>query len=100
MDFLKLLTDNFWASVVLMIFIIAFVFGFFGLVLEAYKTRNKDRQKRMELRNEELRLQIMLEQQKNEPLAGSPSANDAMPKEPSWEEQSQINYDMGYQQRG
>ncbi|HLJ33245.1 MAG TPA: hypothetical protein VKU38_06325 [Ktedonobacteraceae bacterium] len=100
MDFLKLLTDNFWASVVLMIFILAFCFGFFGLVLEAYKTRNKDRQKRMELRNEELRLQIMLEQQKNEHLADSPLTNHSMPKEPSWEEQSQINYDMGYQQRG
>ena len=100
MGFLKILTDNFWASVVLMIFILAFCFGLFGLMLEAYKTRSRDRQKRMELRNEELRLQIMLEQQKNGHLADSSPTYHSMPKEPSWEEQSQINYDMGYQHRG
>jgi len=54
----------------------------------------------MELRNEELRLRLMLDQQKKEDQAGSPPANHSLPKEPSWEEQSQISYEMGYQQRG
>lgn len=100
MDFLQTLTNNFWTTVVLLLFIISIVSIVLGIFLEAYKTSIKASQKRMEMRNEELRLQLKLEQQKKENLAGSPSANPAYPKEPSWEEQSQIQYEMGYQQKG
>jgi hypothetical protein len=100
MDFMRILTDNFWTLVVLLLFIITIVSIVLGILLELYKTSIKASQKRMELHNEELRLQLMLEQQKKEDRAGSPPANHSLPKEPSWEEQSQISYDMGYQQRG
>jgi hypothetical protein len=100
MDFMRMLTDNFWTLVVLLLFIITIVSIVLGILLELYKTSIKASQKRMELHNEELRLQLMLEQQKKEDRAGSPLANHPLPKEPSWEEQSQISYEMGYQQRG
>ena len=100
MDFLRILTDNFWTMVILLLFIISIVSIVLGIFLEAYKASVKADQKRMELRNEELRLQLMLAEQKKEDRAGSPPANLSMPKEPSWEEQSQINYETGYQQRG
>jgi hypothetical protein len=100
MDFLRMLTDNFWTTLILLLFIIAIVSIVLGILLEWYKTSIKANQKRMELHNEELRLQLTLEQQKKEDRSGSPPANQSMPKEPSWEEQSQISYEMGYQQRG
>jgi len=100
MDFMRILTDNFWTMVVLLLFIISIVSIVLGILLEVYKTSIKAGQKRMELRNEELRLQLMLDQQKKEDRAGSPPASHSLPKEPSWEEQSQISYEMGYQQRG
>ena len=100
MDILSVITDNFWASVALMLFIISIVSIVGGLLLEAYKTSIKASQKRMEMRNEEMRLQLKLQEQKKENLAGSSQANHPLPKEPSWEEQSQISYEMGYQQKG
>jgi hypothetical protein len=98
MGFMQMLTDNFWTTVVILLFVITIVSIVFGILLEIYKTSTTASEKRMELRNEELRLQLKLEQQKKETLGGSPSTNLPQPKEPSWEEQSQINYEMGYQQ--
>jgi predicted Holliday junction resolvase-like endonuclease len=100
MDFLQWLSNNFWLTVVLCLFIISIVSIIFGILLEAYKASIRTDQKKMELRNEELRLQLKLEQQKKENAAGIPPADLPRPKEPSWEEQSQTSYQMGYQQHG
>src|SRR5437588_11547523 len=100
MDFLKILTENFWTTVVLLLFIISMVSIVLGILLEVYKISMRSRQKLMELRNEELRLQLKLEQQKKDNPAGSPAADFSLPKEPSWAEQSQAGYDMGYQRQG
>lgn len=100
MGFIQMMANNFWLTVVLLLFIITIVSIVFGIFLEVYKTSIRASEKRMELRNEELRLQLRLDQQKKESIAGSPPANLPQPKEPSWEEQSQISYEMGYQQQG
>ncbi|HEU0002215.1 MAG TPA: hypothetical protein VFQ36_15035 [Ktedonobacteraceae bacterium] len=99
MDFLKLLTANFWTTVVILLFIITIVSIVLGIFLEMYKTSIRASEKKMELRNEELRLRLRLEQQKKGDLADSPQASLPQPKELSWEEQSQIHYEMGYQQQ-
>ncbi len=99
MDFLKWLAANFWISVALMIFVISIVSIVFGIILEAYKATIKSRQKMLELRNEELRLRLMMEQQKKEQRTGTPMADATPPKEASWQEQAQTSYDMGYQQQ-
>ncbi|HEY6407152.1 MAG TPA: hypothetical protein VIY29_06780 [Ktedonobacteraceae bacterium] len=84
-----------------MLFIIIIVSIVLGILLEAYKVSLKYRQKMLELRNEELRLQLKLDQQKNEHLSGSWTQGPPLPKEePSWPEQSQSSYRMGYEQRG
>jgi hypothetical protein len=98
MDFMQWLSNNFWLTVVLALFIIAIVSIILGILLEAYKASLGDSQKRHELRNEELRLQLKLEQQKKENATGTSPVNLPEPKEPSWEEQSQIQYERGYQQ--
>ena len=98
MGFMQMLTANFWTMVVILVFVIAIVSIVFGIFLELYKTSIQASQKKMELRNEELRLQLKLEQQKAGNPAGSSPVNHPQPKEPSWEEQSQISYEMGYQQ--
>jgi len=97
MGFMQMLTANFWTMVVLLLFIISITSIVLGIALEAYKYSTRSRQKMMELRNEELRLQLKLEQQKN----GLPSApsNLPMPKDPTWAEQSHSGYDLGYQQQ-
>jgi len=100
MDFMQWLSNNFWLTVVLALFIISIVSIVLGILLEVYKTSIRASEKRLELRNEELRLQLQLEQRKKENTAGSPSTNLPQPREPSWEEQSQIHYEMGYQQQG
>ena len=101
MDFIKMLAENLWAAIVLMLFIITIVSIVFGILLEAYKVNMKYRQKMQELRNEELRLQLKLDQQKKEHLAGSWAEDLPLPKEePSWPEQTQSSYRMGYEQRG
>ncbi len=98
MGFMQMMAANFWLTVVLLLFIISMVSIVLGILLEVYKTSIRASEKRLELRNEELRLQLRLEQQKKENAAGSSSINLPQPKEPSWEEQSQISYEMGYQQ--
>ena len=107
MDFIKMVSENLWTSIILMLFIITIVSIVLGILLEAYKVSLKHRQKTLELRNEELRLQLKLDQQKKDHLAGSPgspgswSQDSSLPKEePSWPEQSQSSYRMGYEQRG
>ncbi len=103
MDFFQMLAANFWLTIALLLFIISIVSIFFGILLEAYKVSLRSSQKTMELRNEELRLQIQLEQQKKENLTsgtGLTAANLSTPKEPSWAEQSQTGYELGYQQQG
>lgn len=100
MDFMKLLSDNFWTTVVLALFIISIVSIVMGIMLEFYKVRIRANQKLQELRNEELRLQLKLQGQKKEKGTGSPPADFSSPKQPSWEEQAQTGYEMGYQQQG
>ena len=99
MGFIQMLTNNFWTMVVLLIFVISIVSIIGGFFMEAYKTSERAREKRMELRNEELRLQLKLEQQKKENLSGPFPEDHPQPRDPSWEEQSQIHYGMGYQQQ-
>ena len=100
MDFMQWLANNFWLTVVLLLFIISIVSIILGIWLEAYKTSIRASQKWMDLRNEELRLQLKLVQQQKENAAGTSPVNLPQPKEPSWQEQSQIHYEMGYQQQG
>lgn len=95
MGFMQILAANFWTTVILMVFLITIVSIVLGIWLEAYKVKSKASQKMLELRNEELRLRLMLEQQKK----GTHVSVPAEPKEPSWEEQSPLNYEMGYQQQ-
>lgn len=97
--FLKMLSANFGMSVMLMIFIISIVSIVLGIALEAYKASVKSRQKMLELRNEELRLRLTMEQQKKERRSGVPMADVTPPKEASWQEQTQTSYEMGYQQQ-
>jgi len=100
MDIMRYLTDYFWMTIVVMIFIISIVSTVLGILLEMFKVTIKGRQKMHELRIEELRLQVQLEKQKKENRAGSTAANVPLPKESSWAEQSQGGYEMGYQQQG
>jgi|SRR6266567_2763657 len=101
MDFIKMVSENFWMAIILMLFIITIVSIVLGILLEAYKVSLNHRQKTLELRNEELRLQLKLDEQKKEHLAGSWEQDPPMPKEePSWPEQTQSSYRMGYEQRG
>jgi hypothetical protein len=95
MGFMQMLAANFWTTVILMIFIISLVSIILGIWLEAYKVKNQSRQEMLGLRNEELRLRLKLEQQKR----GTQAIVPEEPKEPSWEEQSPTNYEMGYQQQ-
>lgn len=99
MDFLAILAANFWISLVLMLFVITIVSIVMGIGLEAYKVKCKYQQKMLELRNEELRLRLMTEQQKQEKRPGAPKVEFTAPKEASWEEQAQTSYEMGYQQQ-
>ncbi len=66
---------------------------------KAYKASIRASEKRLELRNEQLRLQLKLDQQKKENTASPSPVNLPNPRDPSWEEQSQIQYEMGYQQQ-
>lgn len=93
MGFMQMLAANFWTTVILMIFIISIVSIVLGIWLEAYKVQSRSRQKMLELRNEELRLTLELRKR------GTQASIPVEPKEPSWEEQSQTNYEMGYQQQ-
>lgn len=99
MDFLNALAANFWISIVLMLFIITMASIVLGIALEAYKVRSKAHQKMLELRNEELRLRLMMEQQQREKRTGIPAEAVPPPKEIPWEEQTQTSYEMGYQQQ-
>src|SRR5579871_2756987 len=119
MGFMQMLTDNFWAMVALLLFIISIVSIVLGIALEAYKSSMKARQKMLELRNEELRLQLQLQQQRNGlpremnwhpnndewhqlqqqrsgPLPTPPSTNIPMPKDSTWAENEQSGYQLGY----
>ena len=104
MDFIKMVSENLGTMVLLMIFTITIVSIVLGILLEVYKVSLKYRQKMLELRNEELRLQLKLDQQKKEHPAGSSGSwaqDPPFPKEePSWPEQTQSSYRMGYEQRG
>lgn len=100
MDFMQWLSNNFWLTVVLALFIISIVSIVLGIWLEAYKASIRASEKKLELRNEQLRLQLKLEQQKKESAASPSPVNLPGPRDPSWEEQSQIHYEMGYQQQG
>ena len=80
--------------------IISIVSIVLGILLEAYKASIRANEKRLELRNEQMRLQLKLEQQKKENATGVSPVNLPNPRDPSWEEQSQVHYEMGYQQQG
>jgi cell division protein FtsL len=96
MDIIRIMTENFWTTLVLMLFIITIVSIVMGILLEFYKTRIRAAERAQELRNEELRLQLQLQGRKD---VLDSSKNVSLPKEPSWAEQSQVSYEMGYQQR-
>ena len=100
MDIMQWLSNNFWLTVVLALFIISIVSIVLGILLEAYKASIRASDKRMELHNEQLRLQLKLAEQKKENAAGASPINLPGPRDPSWEEQSQVHYEMGYQQQG
>lgn len=100
MDFMKILSENFWTTVVLVLFIITIVSIVLGILLEVYKIRIRSSQKLQELRNEELRLQLKLEQQRTGKGHDFAPTDFSFPKEPTWGEQAQSGYEMGYQQRG
>ena len=100
MDFIKLLSENFWTTVVLSLFIISIVSIVLGIWLEFYKIRIRSSQRLQELRNEELRLQLKLEQERKGKEHDFPPTDFSSPKQPSWGEQVQAGYEMGYQQRG
>ena len=100
MDFMKILSENFWTTVVLVLFIISIVSIVLGILLEFYKIRIRSSQKLQELRNEELRLQLKLEQQKKGNRPDFSAADFPSPKEPTWAEQAQAGYEMGYQHQG
>ena len=101
MDFIKIVSENLGTMILLGIFTITIVSIVLGILLEVYKVSLKYRQKMLELRNEQLRLQLQMEQQKKENLAGSLAEDLPLPKEePSWPEQTQSSYRMGYEQRG
>src|SRR5690349_4203619 len=100
MDFMKLLSENFWTTVVLLLFIITIVSIVLGILLEVYRIRIRSSQKLQELRSEELRLQLKLQEQKKGNRADFPPTDYSSPKEPTWGEQAQAGYEMGYQQRG
>ena len=99
MDFMQWLSNNFCLTVVLALFIISIVSIVLGILLEFYKASIRASEKRTELHNEGLRLQLQLEQQKKENVASASPVNQPKPRDPSWEEQSQIQYEMGYQQQ-
>ncbi len=100
MDFLKILSDNFWAMLVVLLFIISIVSIVLGIMLEFYKVRIRASQKLQELRNEELRLQLKLQDQQKDKRPNFSAADYSSPKEPTWGEQAQAGYEMGYQQQG
>ena len=100
MDFFQWLASNFWLTVILCVFILSITSIVLGIMLEAYKASIRASEKKQELRNEELRLQLKLEQQKKENTAGASPTKLPEPRDPSWEEQSQVRYEMGYQQQG
>ena len=100
MDFMKLLSENFWTTVVLLLFIITIVSIVLGILLEVYKIRMRSSQKLQELRNEELRLQLKLAQQQKGNRPDFSAADFSSPKEPTWGEQAQAGYEMGYQHQG
>ena len=100
MNFMNLLSENFWTTVVLLLFIVTIVSIVLGILLEVYKIRMRSGQKLQELRNEELRLQLKLEQQRKGKGTDFPPADFSSPKEPTWGEQVQAGYEMGYQQHG
>ena len=100
MDFMKILSENFWTTVILLLFIITIVSIVLGIFLEAYKIRMRSSQKLQELRNEELRLQLKLAQQQKGNQPDFSAADFSSPKEPTWGEQEQASYEMGYQHQG
>ena len=101
MDFIKMVSENFVTMFLLMIFTITIISIVLGILLEVYKVSLKYRQKTLELRNEELRLRLKLDQQKKEHPTVSWAEDLPLPKEePSWPEQTQSSYRMGYEQRG
>lgn len=99
MGFMQMLSANFWTLVVLLLFIITIVSIVLGILLEVYKFSIKSRQKMLELRNEELRLQLQLQQQRSGTPPAPPSTDFPMPKDPTWAEHEQSGYQLGYQQQ-
>ena len=111
-DFLNMLTEHFAMTVILLVFLITIVSIVMGIALEFYKATIKGHQKSIELRNEQLRLQLQMKQQEQvqgpasargkrdrENWGSTPESDTPRPKDASWMEQAQVSYDMGYQRR-
>jgi hypothetical protein len=96
MGFFNLIFDHFWEVV---IFLILFG-GSIGAALRWIIRQSFEHHERMqEKRNEQLRLQIQLEQARNERISTQrpPVASDPLPKDASWDDEIQTTYEMGYQ---
>lgn len=98
MDFLKLIFDHF-------IEVIIFLFLFGGSIGAAlrwfFRHLFKHRERIQELRNEELRLRLQLEQARKEPsdVKIPADSSDPLPKDISWDDHVQATYEQGYQQQ-
>ena len=98
MDFLKLIFDNF---VEVVIFLLLFGGSIGALLRWFFHHLFKHRERIQELRNEELRLRLELEQARKEqsgiktPVASS----GPLPKDISWDDHVQTTYEQGYQQQ-
>jgi hypothetical protein len=98
MNVLNLLFDHFWEVV---IFLFLFGGSIWAGIQWILKRSLKHRETMQEKRNEELRLQLQIEQAKNErlntPYQSSPPVS--VPKDATWEEQTSASYETGYQQQ-
>ena len=94
MDILQYLGEHFW---VILIFFFVFGGSVWGAVQWIMHRIFQHREHMQEIRNEQLRLQLQLEQTKLERLRASRPTSG--PKEASWDEQAQATYDTGYQEQ-
>jgi len=98
MDFVNLIFDHFF-EVIIFLFLFG---GSIGAALRWIIRQSFGHRERMQAqRNEELRLKVQLEQLKTERLSlrQPPAPSDQSPKDASWDDHVQANYEMGYQQQ-
>ena len=94
MDILRYLGEYFW---VILIFFFVFGGSVWGAAKWILQRVFQHRERMQEIRNEQLRLQLQLEQTKLERVQIYRPATG--PKETSWDELAQATYDAGYQEQ-